>query len=212
MKYCKPFSGRYPLTSSWGWRTHKGKREWHTGLDYGCPVGTSLYCVDGGVVTFAGQDQFGGLYIDVKADSDGGVTRFLHCSELLAKAGERVKTGQLIAKSGNTGNSSGPHLHLEFVSNINPRYAHINQNTGAFDSNFWAEPEWFKKPTTVVPQGVRPNYAVQIIGDISSPEIRPGLDPATIGYWQSLFVNQNWVEVAKVIQDLNREINQLQSK
>jgi hypothetical protein len=143
--YSKPFAGNYPMSSPYGYRILQGKRHFHTGIDYAIPENTPLYCVDGGVVTFAGVDQFGGKYVDIKAGSDGGITRLLHLNRIDVRYGDRVLTGQRVGLSGNTGWSTGPHLHLEFVSAIDPSRAYINLQTGVFDPEHWAEPTDFDK-------------------------------------------------------------------
>jgi hypothetical protein len=106
------------------------------------PVGTPLHCIDGGTVTHAGPDQYGGNYIDVKADSDGGTSRLLHLDSIVVKKGDKVSTGQLIGYSGNTGLSTAPHLHLEFVAGVDPVQAGVSRD-GIFDHNKWKRPSYF---------------------------------------------------------------------
>lgn len=103
-----PFKSSHNLTS--GWRT--AHRPNHDGEDYGMPVGTSLYAIFDGVVTFSGVDQWGGVYIDMASNDKRWKTRYLHNSTNLKKWGDKVSKGELVAYSGNTGNSTGPHLHI----------------------------------------------------------------------------------------------------
>ncbi len=84
----------------------------HTGIDWALNEGTRINAADNGVVTFAG---WGGNYGHlVKVDHRNGyVTYYAHCSKLLVSEGQEVVAGQQIALVGNTGNSTGPHLHFE---------------------------------------------------------------------------------------------------
>jgi murein DD-endopeptidase MepM/ murein hydrolase activator NlpD len=95
----------------------------HTGLDIACSTGTQIHVVADGKVIFAEKNgSYGNL---IKVDHGNGVeTWYAHCSKLYAKVGETVKAGDTIAAVGSTGNSTGPHLHLEIRINgnaINPQ-------------------------------------------------------------------------------------------
>ena len=91
----------------------------HEGNDYPAPMGTPLYAVKDGTITHASwenpknEKQGYGQYIDVD-HGDGTSTRYGHLSEMIAKKGDKVKAGQQLALSGNTGHSDGPHLHFEY--------------------------------------------------------------------------------------------------
>jgi murein DD-endopeptidase MepM/ murein hydrolase activator NlpD len=89
-----------------------GKVKWHNGTDISVPAGTSVYAVESGTVYFAGPwDGYGNL---VAVVHEGGyVTMYGHLSRLLARPGEQVTDRSVIALSGNTGRSTGPHLHFE---------------------------------------------------------------------------------------------------
>ncbi|SDZ24549.1 Murein DD-endopeptidase MepM and murein hydrolase activator NlpD, contain LysM domain [Proteiniborus ethanoligenes] len=103
---------RGTLTSRFGKRWGK----MHTGIDLAARVGTSIVAADGGTVVFAGSNGSYGLMVDI--DHGGGfVTRYAHCSKLLVKKGDKVYKGQTIAAVGNTGRSTGPHLHFEVIKN-----------------------------------------------------------------------------------------------
>ncbi|MEV6315742.1 M23 family metallopeptidase [Streptomyces sp. NPDC051776] len=84
----------------------------HTGVDLAVPVGTPVRSVGSGVVKQAGNGGDYGKMVLIRMD-DGRYTLFAHLSNVLVDPGERVSTGSLIGHSGNTGRSSGPHLHFE---------------------------------------------------------------------------------------------------
>ena len=95
----------------------------HTGLDIACSKGTDIKAVAKGTVVFA---EYNGAYGNlVKIDHGNGVeTWYAHCSRILTKVGAKIKPGDVIAKVGSTGNSTGPHLHLEIRINgtaVNPQ-------------------------------------------------------------------------------------------
>lgn len=100
------------LTSEFGWRWGRN----HDGVDWGCGVGTPIYAADGGTVTYAGWFGGYGLYIEISHGS-GVSTAYAHCNDLYVGVGEQVYQGQQIASSGNTGYSTGPHLHFEVMIN-----------------------------------------------------------------------------------------------
>jgi murein DD-endopeptidase MepM/ murein hydrolase activator NlpD len=89
---------------------------YHTGVDYACKVGTDIVAVADGKIENASWGKSYGTQLVQKVE--GGWVIYAHLSKNLVKAGDKVKKGQLIAKSGNTGNSSGPHLHFEMRDNI----------------------------------------------------------------------------------------------
>lgn len=84
----------------------------HTGIDLGGAIGTAIYAYKSGTVTFAGWGSGYGLH--VKIDHGNGMTTYYaHCSELFVSVGQQVTEGQMIAKIGMTGYTTGPHLHFE---------------------------------------------------------------------------------------------------
>lgn len=88
----------------------------HYGLDMGSPSGSSIYAADSGTVYYAGY--CGGYGNLIKIDHGNGMqTYYAHCSKLIAVNGQKVKKGEEIALVGSTGNSTGPHLHLEVIIN-----------------------------------------------------------------------------------------------
>lgn len=84
----------------------------HAGIDMGVDTGTPIHAYKSGTVTFAGYSPKYGNYVDID-HSNGICTRYGHCSELLVKREESVSGGEIIALSGNTGYSTGPHVHFE---------------------------------------------------------------------------------------------------
>lgn len=102
------------VTSSFGRRG----RDFHEGVDLRAPLGTSVYSAEHGVVVYAGQKIRGyGKMVIIKHPS-GLSTVYAHNSRLLVKRGQRVQRGRQIAFSGNTGQSTGPHLHFEVRDGI----------------------------------------------------------------------------------------------
>lgn len=107
-----PFSGR--ITCTYGWRknpfTKKGS-EFHDGVDIAGPYGSPIRAAGDGVVTFAGWKGAWGRVV-VISHGYGYVTQYAHNSSLVVKTGDKVKKGQVIARLGNTGRSTGPHVHF----------------------------------------------------------------------------------------------------
>ena len=110
--------GTYEISSEYGYRTHPtlGYRKLHAGQDMAAPVGTPIYAAAAGTVTTAGMVDGTGT-ITIKHEIDGQVwyTSYLHMYEdgIHVKVGDTVTAGQMIAGVGNTGRSSGSHLHFE---------------------------------------------------------------------------------------------------
>lgn len=117
MTFVKPTSG--VLTSRYGYRWGRT----HTGIDIGASTGTSIKAAAGGTVIFSGWKGTLGKMV-VISHGNGIQTYYAHCSSLLVSSGQTVSAGQLIAKVGSTGRSTGPHLHFEIRLNgsaINPQ-------------------------------------------------------------------------------------------
>lgn len=112
------------ITSYFGWRMHPilKKRKYHSGLDLAVVYGTPIKAADNGVVIFSGRNGDYGNMIAIDHGSEIS-TVYAHCSTLLAKVGQKVSKGEIIAKVGSTGLSTGPHLHFEVRKNgvaVNP--------------------------------------------------------------------------------------------
>ncbi|TDC73479.1 M23 family metallopeptidase [Streptomyces hainanensis] len=120
--WVSPISDDYTLTGHFG---NTGER-WaskHSGQDFAVPVGTDVKSVHDGTVVKAGGNGAGdgpayGNAIVIK-HADGTFTQYAHLSKIEVTVGEKVDTGETIALSGNTGNSSGPHLHFEVRTTAN---------------------------------------------------------------------------------------------
>jgi hypothetical protein len=111
---------KYTITSNFGVVRSGGKA--HTGVDFAVPSGSNVRNLLDGVVTNASYKGTYGNMIEVKS-SDGTIQRFAHLSSFNVKVGDKVTVGTLLAKSGNTGNSTGSHLHYEVLQggkNVNP--------------------------------------------------------------------------------------------
>ncbi|SMY15032.1 murein DD-endopeptidase MepM [Photobacterium aquimaris] len=95
------------------------RRSPHNGTDFAVPVGTTILAAGDGVVVKSRYHPLAGNYIVIKHGREY-MTRYLHLSKRQVKVGDKVKMGQRIAKSGNTGRSTGPHLHFELIKNGRP--------------------------------------------------------------------------------------------
>ncbi len=92
----------------------------HNGIDISAPVGTAIYAADNGIVTYAAYNNGGYGYMIQIDHGEGIMTYYAHCNELLVEEGAVVKKGDLIARVGNTGRSTGAHLHFEVRVNGTP--------------------------------------------------------------------------------------------
>ena len=103
------------ITQPWGKPNPRYKAGRHTGIDYGMPIGTPLLAIANGIIEAVMVDKSYGNVVKLKCEHNGKTYHVLYChlSEPKVKARQAVKIGDTIALSGNTGNSTGPHLHLE---------------------------------------------------------------------------------------------------
>ena len=114
---------RGTITSNFGGRTLWGSYDFHLGLDIAVPYGTGIKAADGGTVIKAGWHGSYGKLVAIRHDN-GIVTYYGHNSSLLVSVGQKVYQGQIIARAGSTGNSTGNHCHFEVRVNgtsVNPR-------------------------------------------------------------------------------------------
>ena len=99
----------------------KGKmwsKGYHTGVDFAVPTGTDIIAVADGKVANASWGKSYGTQIVQKLEGQNAWVIYAHLSKSLVKPGDEIKKGQHIGESGNTGNSSGPHLHFEMRDNV----------------------------------------------------------------------------------------------
>lgn len=105
------------VTSAFGGRFNPTNNtfstEFHHGIDFGCPIGTPDRAAEGGVVAVAGSSESAGNWIVIHAAGGKVVYKYMHHARLEISKGTMVNAGQLIAYTGNTGRSTGPHLHFQ---------------------------------------------------------------------------------------------------
>jgi murein DD-endopeptidase MepM/ murein hydrolase activator NlpD len=110
-----------PVSSKFGWRQDPltGHTTFHQGVDIAVAYGQNVKAAADGVVSFAGvQNGYGNTVV---IDHEGGrQTRYAHLSQELVRAGDVVSEGQVLGKSGNSGRTTGPHLHFEMLMNGRP--------------------------------------------------------------------------------------------
>ena len=118
-------SGR-PILSGWlssryGTRIDpfSGKKAWHDGVDFAGKAGSNIVAVASGVVSWSGELYGYGKMVEV-AHGDGVITRYAHNQENLVKVGDMVRRGDVVALMGNSGRSTGPHVHFEVHKNGRP--------------------------------------------------------------------------------------------
>lgn len=115
----KPLEKIY-VTSPYGKK--RGNRR-HAGVDLRAPIGSPVFSTTGGEVVSSRYSKTYGNVIEVENKEEDVWALYAHLSERLVEEGDQVKRGEVIAKSGNTGRSTGPHLHYEVKVggvNINP--------------------------------------------------------------------------------------------
>jgi murein DD-endopeptidase MepM/ murein hydrolase activator NlpD len=124
-----PFDKPIPrISSPYGWRIHpiEKTRKHHNGVDYATPIGTKVHAIKAGKVLFAGPSNLkfangepagGGFIVKIRHEVEGKwiTSSYMHLrkNSILVKRGQLVNEGQVIALSGDTGESTGPHLHFE---------------------------------------------------------------------------------------------------
>ena len=123
--YASPLPGA-AVSSPFGYREHpvQGEERFHYGVDLAAESGTPVTCFADGSVTAVGESNSYGKYLIV-AHEGGRATLYAHCSSVLVSSGSAVKRGQEIARVGETGMATGPHLHFELHDGgtyLNPIY------------------------------------------------------------------------------------------
>ncbi|WP_416821523.1 murein DD-endopeptidase MepM [Cronobacter sakazakii] len=123
----------------------------HKGVDFAMPQGTPVLAVGDGEVVMAKRSGAAGYYVAIRHGRTY-TTRYMHLKKLLVKPGQKVKRGDRIALSGNTGRSTGPHLHYEIWINqqaVNPLTAKLPRSEGLTGSD---RSDFLAKVKEVVPQ------------------------------------------------------------
>lgn len=121
----RPITSSARMSSGFGYRVHPvtGKTQFHKGMDFAAPIGTPIYATGNGVVTFSGWGTGYGRYVEID-HGNGTMTRYPHTSANYVSVGDTVSANQHIADVGNTGRSTGAHLHYEVRQNgqaVNPQ-------------------------------------------------------------------------------------------
>ena len=115
-----PAPGNTRVTCKYGLRILDGQQEFHYGVDIGIPEGTPVVAIEEGVVFSAGTNGgTAGTFIKIRHEKDGYIweSKYFHLSEVKVSVGDQVERGTVIAASGNTGRSTGPHLHIGITMN-----------------------------------------------------------------------------------------------
>jgi murein DD-endopeptidase MepM/ murein hydrolase activator NlpD len=129
------FNWLFYVSDGYGWRIHpvNGNKDNHMGVDVAVAAGTEILAAHDGTVTFAGDNGSYGLVVFIEGEN-GVETRYAHCGEILVSQGQTVTMGDVIAKVGSTGVSTGPHLHFEVLKDgqhLNPLYFAITNDDGS---------------------------------------------------------------------------------
>jgi murein DD-endopeptidase MepM/ murein hydrolase activator NlpD len=106
----------YGVTCKFGNRHLFGRVDFHNGTDLGCPADTKIKCPAYGIVLNVSQDGIGGNWLRIQHDN-GLITGYAHLSKILVVVGQKVEQNDIIAESGNTGLSTGAHLHFTCYEN-----------------------------------------------------------------------------------------------
>ncbi|YCO02297.1 peptidoglycan DD-metalloendopeptidase family protein [Vibrio sp. VNB-15] len=115
--YSFPLAKKYKISSGFNLkRKHPvtGLIAPHLGTDYAVPIGTPIQSIADGVVVKSRYNRFAGNYINIR-HTNGAISRYLHLSHSNVRTGDNVTKGQTIGRTGNTGRTTGPHLHLELI-------------------------------------------------------------------------------------------------
>lgn len=134
MGFCVTITAHASTSTNWSWPTsiHSVRSDWpnyssgsyHGGTDFPVALNSPVYATcDGEVVDVRSLTTSYGKHIKIRATVNGGTVymRYCHLNSFAVSVGDKVRSGQLIAYSGSTGNSTGPHLHYE-VRNANDYY------------------------------------------------------------------------------------------
>ena len=122
-----PLARSMPVSSGYGWRIHPiyGNRRFHTGTDFTAPEGTPVVATKSGRVVLADYTSGYGLIVGLRHDAKNE-SRYAHLSQIHVKSGQWVEQGTVIGRVGNTGLSTGPHLHFEWRIRKGSRWIAVN--------------------------------------------------------------------------------------
>lgn len=122
-----PLSREVGISSNYGWRIHPiyGNRRFHTGTDFVAPEGTPVLATKSGRVVLADYTSGYGLIVGLRHDGNNE-SRYAHLSQIHVQPGQWVEQGTVIGRVGNTGLSTGPHLHFEWRIRKNSRWIAVN--------------------------------------------------------------------------------------
>uniref|UniRef100_A0A6H2A112 Putative peptidase n=1 Tax=viral metagenome TaxID=1070528 RepID=A0A6H2A112_9ZZZZ len=122
-----PFYQHYRISSRYGWRTHPitGKKQFHNGIDISAPEGTPIYAPSGGIISEVWHDAINGNAMRIE-HHNGKMSGFAHCQHILLSEGNDVDHATAVATVGNTGRSSGAHLHWTLWKSKNTKDGHVN--------------------------------------------------------------------------------------
>ena len=178
------FSWLGSVTSSYGYRVHpvSGGRDLHRGVDIGAAWGTPIRAILDGQVASAGEAGDYGLCI-VIAGEDGYQSRYAHCSSLAVSAGQEVRKGDIVAYVGDTGESTGTHLHLEVLHDgeyLNPFYFVENGGGGyTAGGNAAGRPQFPADPGTPMGDGTFEAVRTEAERHMGRPYVWGGSSPET---------------------------------
>lgn len=130
------YVGGYKITSQRGWRIHPvtGKKQsWHNGIDLATPVGTPTYAIAAGENVCKNQSGGAGKYSEFTFGGGNWQARYFHLSSCTPG---KFEAGEVIAKSGNTGISTGPHSHVELRKKTQDGWESINPSTALIKYSF----------------------------------------------------------------------------
>ena len=124
MTYRQPFFGEWPISQYYGENITSA---FHTGIDYACPMGTAILASESGVIRYSDFDHTGfGNCVIIEHDANHA-TLYAHLTSFrFTNIGRQVEQGEVIGYSGNTGNSTGPHLHFEARTKWNDYRSHFD--------------------------------------------------------------------------------------
>lgn len=193
IKLRHPFNGDFPVTQAFGrysqdvinqFHLTSAYSQLHWGIDFALPIGTPVVVADHGVVKSFGLDAAKGNYVIVD-HQNGAVTEYYHLNEHKVNIGEALTRGQEIGISGNTGMSTGPHLHFQLSVN----------NERVDPMPFFGEYAYKEAPVVIAPQ---------FVSEIMNP-------PQTVMAPQVKDVgntsNVNWDDLSKIALNLGLPLN-----